>query len=123
MSAHQQELFIVENLIKYRSFGFCAALLERVPLAGLLFSISNRIGAAMWAHDLEKRQHAFGNGEVQRTRKYISKNAGLEAELPDEFAGGFPLKKGPVQIEKVKRGSPLELEVKAPPLPPRRTPT
>lgn len=58
-------------------FGFTAALAERIPIIGLIFSVSNRIGAAMWAHgmylaripvhsdkltgpsspDLEKRQH------------------------------------------------------------------
>ncbi|GJJ09361.1 hypothetical protein Clacol_003583 [Clathrus columnatus] len=30
----------------------------------LAFSISNRIGAAMWAHDLEKRQHLYASGEL-----------------------------------------------------------
>ena len=32
------------------AFGFTAALLEGLPLVGLIFTISNRIGAAMWAH-------------------------------------------------------------------------
>lgn len=56
-------------------FGFAAALLENLPFIGLIFSISNQVGAAMWAHgmqicyiyiiytnshpDLEKRQHWF----------------------------------------------------------------
>ena len=31
-------------------FGFAAALLEGLPIVGLVFTISNRIGAAMWAH-------------------------------------------------------------------------
>lgn len=30
------------------AFGFCASLLEGIPILGLAFSISNRIGAAMW---------------------------------------------------------------------------
>lgn len=34
-----------------------------MPIIGLLFSISNRVGAAMWAFDLEKRQHAIRDGE------------------------------------------------------------
>jgi len=33
-------------------FGFTAALLEGLPIIGLMFTISNRIGAAMWAHGL-----------------------------------------------------------------------
>lgn len=64
------------SLITFHTvFGFAAALLEGLPIVGLIFSISNRIGAAMWAHgmsqitllgspspmtchkDLEKRQH------------------------------------------------------------------
>lgn len=31
-------------------FGFAAALLEDIPVIGLAFTVSNRIGAAMWAH-------------------------------------------------------------------------
>lgn len=46
-------------------FGFFALLLERIPFFGLIFSVSNQIGAAMWAHDLEKRQHRFQRGELQ----------------------------------------------------------
>ena len=58
-------------------FGFTAALLETLPFVGLIFSVSNRVGAAMWAHgtqmksigpigtngdlDLEKRQHWFSD--------------------------------------------------------------
>lgn len=34
----------------YSAFGFAAAILEGLPIVGLVFSISNRIGAAMWAH-------------------------------------------------------------------------
>jgi hypothetical protein len=30
------------------AFGFAAAFLESVPIIGLFFSISNRVGAAMW---------------------------------------------------------------------------
>ncbi len=56
MSPLQIELWITERQTAYRSFGFAAALMERIPLVGMVFSISNRIGAAMWAHDLEKRQ-------------------------------------------------------------------
>ena len=31
-------------------FGFAAALLEEIPIVGLIFTLSNRVGAAMWAH-------------------------------------------------------------------------
>jgi hypothetical protein len=35
-------------------FGFAAALLETLPFIGLIFSISNQVGAAMWAHGMSK---------------------------------------------------------------------
>jgi hypothetical protein len=57
MTAHQVAVFMEERKWHYRIFGFAAALLEGLPIIGLIFTVSNRIGAAMWAHDLEKRQH------------------------------------------------------------------
>ncbi|PPQ87727.1 hypothetical protein CVT24_008416, partial [Panaeolus cyanescens] len=57
MTEQQIAVFMEEHKWDYRLFGFVAALLESLPIIGLAFTISNRIGAAMWAHDLEKRQH------------------------------------------------------------------
>ncbi|WVN89115.1 uncharacterized protein L203_104331 [Cryptococcus depauperatus CBS 7841] len=57
--------WVEERKWAYRAFGFSAALLESVPIIGLFFSISNRIGAAMWAFDLEKRQHLFRNNIIK----------------------------------------------------------
>lgn len=40
-------------IFKYKAvFGFAAALLEALPFIGLVFSISNQVGAAMWAHGM-----------------------------------------------------------------------
>ncbi|KAL1405979.1 hypothetical protein Q8F55_007662 [Vanrija albida] len=57
--------WVEERKWAYRAFGFLAALLESLPILGLVFNISNRIGAAMWAHDLEKRQHLFAHGVLR----------------------------------------------------------
>ncbi|KIR59133.1 hypothetical protein I314_05117 [Cryptococcus bacillisporus CA1873] len=57
--------WVEERKWAYRAFGFAASLLESVPIIGLFFSISNRIGAAMWAFDLEKRQHLFANNIIR----------------------------------------------------------
>lgn len=57
MTEQQIAIFVEERKWDYRVFGFTAALLEGLPVVGLLFTVSNRVGAAMWAHDLEKRQH------------------------------------------------------------------
>ena len=43
-------------------FGFAAALLEGLPVIGLVFTISNRVGAAMWAH---------GGSPLPRSRKVL----------------------------------------------------
>ncbi|KAH0825940.1 hypothetical protein J3R83DRAFT_7532 [Lanmaoa asiatica] len=50
MTPHEIAVFIEERKWDYRLFGFAAALLEDIPVIGLAFTISNRIGAAMWAH-------------------------------------------------------------------------
>ncbi|KAH6910924.1 hypothetical protein BKA70DRAFT_1384941 [Coprinopsis sp. MPI-PUGE-AT-0042] len=57
MTDQQVAIFMEERKWSYRAFGFVAALLEGLPLVGPVFTISNRVGAAMWAFDLEKRQH------------------------------------------------------------------
>ncbi|KAF8486665.1 hypothetical protein F5888DRAFT_1761105 [Russula emetica] len=67
MTKEQIAIFIAEHKWDYRFFGFAAALLEALPFIGLIFSISNQVGAAMWAHDLEKRQHWF----IEKKRKLL----------------------------------------------------
>jgi len=64
MTPHEIALFMAERKWDYYAFGFAAALLESIPLTGLFFTISNRIGACMWAFDLEKRQHLFRDGKL-----------------------------------------------------------
>ncbi|KAG1782867.1 hypothetical protein EV702DRAFT_1058738 [Suillus placidus] len=76
MTAHQEAVFIEERKWDYRMFGFVAALLEGLPIIGLVFTVSNRIGAAMWAHDLEKRQHYIA---AQRRTSVIGRSTGFEA--------------------------------------------
>lgn len=75
-------------------FGFTSAILERLPIVGLFFSISNRIGAAMYSFDLEKRQHLYASGQLLPTEVYLSKTAQIPvSDLPEEFVGGFPKSK------------------------------
>lgn len=106
MTPPEIELWMVERQKEYRMFGFAAAIFERVPLIGLGFSISNRIGAAMYAHDLEKRQHEFSSGQLKPTKRYSSKTRRIaemqnDSGIPDEIVhgiGGFPGEKGPIKI-------------------------
>ncbi|KAF8996710.1 hypothetical protein BDQ17DRAFT_1249522, partial [Cyathus striatus] len=57
MSEYHVTVFMEERKWDYSAFGLIASLLEGLPIIGLVFSISNRIGAAIWAHNLEKRRH------------------------------------------------------------------
>lgn len=41
-------------MLTLHSFGVPAILLELVPIAGIFFSFTNTVGAALWAADLEK---------------------------------------------------------------------
>ncbi|KWU41930.1 hypothetical protein RHOSPDRAFT_22049 [Rhodotorula sp. JG-1b] len=138
-SPSQIELWMTEREVAYRVFGFVASLMERIPLVGIVFSISNRIGAAMWAHDLEKRQHQFRTGELKPTKVYQSKTATLAAKQEEvgvdwevvHGPGGFPTTKGPIKItEAVEVGKPAARvadtvesgkseKAPPPPLPPR----
>jgi hypothetical protein len=52
MDDRQIAVFIQERKWDYRAFGFAAALVESIPLFGLLFGVSNKIGAAMWAYGI-----------------------------------------------------------------------
>ncbi|KZP16366.1 hypothetical protein FIBSPDRAFT_748872 [Athelia psychrophila] len=62
---HQISIFTEERKWDYRSFGFVASLLEGLPITGVVFAISNRIGAALWAHDLEKQQHFIADEKMK----------------------------------------------------------
>ncbi|PPQ92482.1 hypothetical protein CVT25_010427 [Psilocybe cyanescens] len=69
MSDKEIAVFMQERKWDYRVFGFTAALLEGLPIIGLVFTVSNRVGAAMWAHDLEKRQHFIAEERLRGSGK------------------------------------------------------
>jgi len=50
--------FIVEHEPAYRAFGFVAMLLNLIPVVNVFFAITNTVGAAVWACDIEKRRVA-----------------------------------------------------------------
>ena len=53
MSQTQREEYVEARRGAYTGFGIAAALLEMVPVAGILFAFTNTCGAALWASDLE----------------------------------------------------------------------
>lgn len=50
--------FIEEHEPAYRAFGFVAMLLNLIPVVNVFFAITNTVGAAVWACDIEKRRAA-----------------------------------------------------------------
>jgi hypothetical protein len=86
------------------AFGFTASLLESIPIIGLGFSVSNRVGAAMWAFDLEKRQHGFANGELHKLRP---EDTGLSGTGKVDFPSRH-LQEEEIELDGLKR-SPGEL--------------
>ncbi|POW20846.1 hypothetical protein PSHT_03077 [Puccinia striiformis] len=94
MSELERALFMVERENSLRLLGFGAAVLEKIPILGILFSFSNRIAFAMFAHDLEKHQHAIKSGIIpKKVEPYQSKTAAIELDLPSDAIGNFPKKK------------------------------
>lgn len=55
-----------------RSFGVAATLLEMVPVASILFSFTNTVGAALWAADMEKG-HVDKEGTSPELREKVKK--------------------------------------------------
>jgi len=55
----QQEAWLRENAAPYTAFGTVATLLELVPVASILFSFTNTVGAALWAADIESNNTAM----------------------------------------------------------------
>ncbi|CAO2657740.1 Nn.00g038660.m01.CDS01 [Neocucurbitaria sp. VM-36] len=61
MKKQEKERFIEQRKAAYASFGVPAVLLELVPIAGIFFSFTNTVGAALWAADLEERNNTAPN--------------------------------------------------------------
>lgn len=55
MDKRQKEQFIERRKAAYTSFGVPAVLLELIPIAGIFFSFTNTVGAALWAADIEEK--------------------------------------------------------------------
>jgi hypothetical protein len=49
-----------EQILTITSFGVPAVLLELVPIAGIFFSFTNTVGAALWAADMEQNRSPTG---------------------------------------------------------------
>ncbi|KAJ9122061.1 hypothetical protein QFC24_004288 [Naganishia onofrii] len=109
------ELWLEERKWGYRAFGMAASALESLPIVGLGFSVSNRIGAAMWAFDLEKRQHRFANGELRKLKPEETGVLGFGKVLAVEGQN----EERKLEEKARLKGKELETISQPPPLPPR----
>ncbi|TAQ86174.1 hypothetical protein B7494_g5505 [Chlorociboria aeruginascens] len=58
-SNSQREAWLKKNTAPYTAFGVVATFLELVPVASILFSFTNTVGAALWASDIESSNTAM----------------------------------------------------------------
>jgi len=63
----QQDQFVNTHRAAYTSFGVVALSLNLIPVVGLAFSLSNSVGAALWASDIEKENALASMGDDMTT--------------------------------------------------------
>ncbi|RAL63314.1 hypothetical protein DID88_004390 [Monilinia fructigena] len=68
-SGAQKEAWLKEHSGAYTSFGTVATLLELVPIASILFSFTNTVGAALWAADIEGNDTTMTQVSSPRAQK------------------------------------------------------
>lgn len=54
--------------LTHPSFGVPAVVLELVPIAGIFFSFTNTVGAALWAADMEQNRQDSGSTTAPNLR-------------------------------------------------------
>ncbi|KAI8951573.1 hypothetical protein F4801DRAFT_544399 [Xylaria longipes] len=54
-SSSQQRDWLQQHTGPYTTFGTIATLLEMIPVASMLFTFTNTVGAALWAADIEQK--------------------------------------------------------------------
>ncbi|CBX94924.1 hypothetical protein IAQ61_008366 [Plenodomus lingam] len=75
MKKPEKERFIEERKAAYASFGIPAVLLELVPVAGIFFSFTNTVGAALWAADMEQGRSGGSQGSGSSTAPNLRNQA------------------------------------------------
>ncbi|KAK4247821.1 hypothetical protein C7999DRAFT_31768 [Corynascus novoguineensis] len=57
----------------YTAFGTVATLLEMVPVASIVFSFTNTVGAALWAADIEAKENQMAGSTAPELREAAKK--------------------------------------------------
>jgi len=65
--------WLKENTAPYTAFGTVATLLELVPVASILFSFTNTVGAALWAADIESNNTTMTEMTTPKSHEGVEK--------------------------------------------------
>ncbi|KAK4102711.1 hypothetical protein N658DRAFT_321212 [Parathielavia hyrcaniae] len=71
--AARKSKWLQEHKGAYTGFGTVATLLEMVPLASVLFSFTNTVGAALWAADIEAKENEMAKSTAPGLRETAKK--------------------------------------------------
>jgi hypothetical protein len=74
MPGQPTHVYLKADSLTLHSFGIPAVLLELVPVAGIFFSFTNTVGAALWAADMEQ---GVQSGEGTTTAPNLRQQAEL----------------------------------------------
>ncbi|KAN0106275.1 hypothetical protein V8E51_009151 [Hyaloscypha variabilis] len=72
-SKPQIDEWLRENTAPYTAFGTVATLLELIPVASILFSFTNTVGAALWAADIESNNTQMTEMTTPKPREEVKK--------------------------------------------------
>ncbi|KAJ4298487.1 hypothetical protein N0V88_003517 [Collariella sp. IMI 366227] len=71
--ASRKSKWLQEHKAPYAAFGTVATLLEMVPVASVLFSFTNTVGAALWAADIEAKESEMTKSTAPELRETADK--------------------------------------------------
>ncbi|EOA85652.1 hypothetical protein ACJQWK_10822 [Exserohilum turcicum] len=80
MKKQEKQQFIEERKAAYASFGIPAVLLELIPVAGIFFTFTNTVGAALWAADIEDGLRPNDSREGSTTAPRLRQQAEIAKE-------------------------------------------
>ena len=81
---HMQAAVIDSNKMGYRQFGVTVALLQTLPVISWGFALSNSVGAALWAADMERRQTPLFRSTMYTAPSSPAPEAGRPAQPPSQ---------------------------------------
>ncbi|KAK0609368.1 hypothetical protein B0T17DRAFT_546894 [Bombardia bombarda] len=72
-SSAEKSKWLAQHTGPYAAFGTVATVLEMIPVASILFSFTNTVGAALWAADIETKENAMAKTTAPNLRAAADK--------------------------------------------------